>query len=126
MKVMASAVKDDRSVEVLGLKGVLHESGTVQEARTILGRCVDLRSAYRQLVRRRADAHICVIAVWNPREEKVEFFERIALPFGATAAVHSFNRPAVRLRTLFIRLLRMCLGSFFDEFPVLEYGPIAE
>ena len=63
MKVMASAVKDDRSVEVLGLKGVLHESWTVQEARTILGRCVDLKSAYRQLVRRRADAHICIIAV---------------------------------------------------------------
>jgi hypothetical protein len=32
MKVMASEVKDDRSVEVLDLKGVLHESWTVQEA----------------------------------------------------------------------------------------------
>jgi hypothetical protein len=126
MKVMASAVRDDRSVNILGLKGVLRESWMVQEASTILGRCVDLKSAYRQLVRRRADAHICIIAVWNPREKKVEFFEQIALPFGATAAVHSFNRPAVCLRTLFIRLFRMCLGSFFDDFPVLEYGPIAE
>jgi hypothetical protein len=45
------------------LKGKLHGSWTVVQARTILGRCVDLKAAYRQLTRSRTDASIAIIAI---------------------------------------------------------------
>ena len=57
----------------------------------LLGKCLDLEAAYRQLAVRPSHAHLSVICVKNPVSGKAEFFEVCAMPFGATAAVHGFN-----------------------------------
>ena len=48
---------------------------------------------------------ICVCAMKDPDTEKVMFFELHALPFGASAAVHGFNRAPMALEHI--------LGSVF-------------
>ena len=42
------------------------------------------------------------------------------LPFGATAAVFSFNRAARALRVIGTRLLSFVWGNYFDDFPQLD------
>ena len=58
---------------------------------------VDLESAYEQLPVRPSHAHLSICAMKNPESGAVEFFELHELPFGASAAVHGFNRAAMEL-----------------------------
>ena len=82
----------------------------------MVGRTVDLESAYRQLVRRKADSPFTVIAVYSPVSNGVEWFCLTALPFGATGSVYGFNRASLALRALCIRLLGLAATSFVDDF----------
>ena len=130
-KNMVGAVQDDRSVVVPSAKdgqltGVLHSDWSVPQARTILAQCVDLKSAYKQLVRHKDDAAISIISVWNTDLKRVDLFESVGLPFGSSGSVYGFNRCSFALRQVFIRFFRMTLTSFFDDFPWLEYGSMAE
>ena len=45
------------------------------------GRCLDLKQAYKQLVRHPADRWASVLAVTNPEDSEVYFFKAVALPF---------------------------------------------
>ena len=82
------------------------------DAKDVLGRCLDLRQAYKQLVRHPCDAWAAVLAVLCPADGNVYFFEAIALPFGAVSSVVAFNRAARALRTI--------LSRTFDDFCRLE------
>ena len=120
------AVSDDRSICIPDgssgyLKGMLHEAWSITEARSIAGQCVDLKSAYKQLVRDEHDRDISVIGIWNPILGKAELYESIALPFGSTGSVFGFNRCSYALRQIFILMFGLLVTSFFDDFPVLEY-----
>ena len=88
--------------------------------RSLLGRALDLKAAYKQLARSPADAWASVLAVWNPVKTCVEFYESVALPFGSVSAVMCFNRVARALRVIMARLFLLVNTNFFDDFCQLE------
>ena len=129
-KWMVGAVHDDRSISVPDGKGgwaasSLHKDWSVSQARSIVGRCVDLKSAYKQLLRHKSDSALSIIAVWNPIKKCVELYETEALPFGSTGSVYGFNRCSVALRAILIRFFKILCTSFFDDFPCIEYQCLA-
>ena len=90
--------------------------------RDLHGRCLDLRQAYKQLVRHPADAWAAILAVVNPVDKQVYFFEAVALPFGAISSVLAFNRAARALRTILSKVFKLVVTNFFDDFCQLEVG----
>ena len=86
----------------------------------ILGRALDLKSAYKQLARHPADGWASILAVWNADTSSVEFYESIALPFGSVCAVMAFNRMAKSLRLILSELFLVVNTNFFDDFCQLE------
>jgi hypothetical protein len=124
-KAMLSAVAENRAVSFnmpdgSTLNGTLHPSWTLDEARDIMGRCLDLKDAYKQLARNPVDARFSIIAVLDEASGTYQFYEAIALPFGASASVFAFNRAARALRKIMSRLFSLVLTNFFDDFPQLE------
>ena len=84
-----------------------------------LGKCMDLESAYKQLPVRPSQAHLCTCAIKDPDSNEVKFFELHALPFGATAAVHGFNRAARAIEHLLNTLLGIPCTHYFDDFTII-------
>jgi len=78
----------------------------------ILGRALDLKSAYKQLARHPADGWASILAVWNADTSSVEFYESIALPFGSVCAVMAFNRMAKSLRLILSELFMVVNTKF--------------
>jgi hypothetical protein len=129
-KLMGSAVREDRTVSITSpsgfvFEGILHPEWTLEEARKVVGRCIDLKSAYKQLVRCRTDASLAIVAHWSMELQKVVYYEAVALPFGAAAAVPAFNRASFALKLGLIKELRLAVTCFFDDFPLLEFDRLA-
>ena len=80
------------------------------------GKCADLESAYKQLPVRPSHGHWVTCAVKNPITESVEYFELHALPFGASAAVHGFNRAAMAIEHIFTKVFGIPCTHYFDDF----------
>lgn len=81
------------------------------------GRCLDLKSAYKQSALAPSDRSNAVIAVLDPKDEAVKFFVSCALPFRATGAVMAFNRAARAIRDILQRFLMLPVVNYFDDFP---------
>jgi len=60
-----------------------------------------------------------VLALKNPTSGKVEFFLTRALPFGARAAVHGFNRASRALNHIVHEFGGVTTGTYFDDFPTV-------
>ena len=87
----------------------------------MVGRCLDLKAAYKQLARAPADCWASVLAVCEPSSGEVKLFEAVALPFGAVASVMAFNRAASALRMILSRLFHLQVTNFFDDFCQFEH-----
>ena len=94
--------------------------------RSILGRALDLKSAYKQLARHPEDSWASILAVWNSTTQSVEFYESIALPFGSVCAVMAFNRVARALRLILSELFAVVNTNFFDDFCQLECDALCD
>ena len=88
--------------------------------RSLKGRALDLKAAYKQLARHPRDAWASILAVWNPSSSRVEFYESVVLPFGSVCAVMAFNRVARALRLIMSELFMIVNTNFFDDFCQLE------
>ena len=75
-----------------------------QDGLDLMGKCLDLESAYKQLPVKLFHAHLSICVIKNPHQGNVEFFELHALPFGASAAVHGFNRAAMAIEHILTKL----------------------
>jgi hypothetical protein len=89
-RTMLEIVNDTREVMIsLGdgsvLSGQLHDSLTLDDARTLVGRCLDLEAAYKQLLVRQSSQWASVIMVFNVESGKDELYMAEVLPFGAAA-----------------------------------------
>ena len=84
------------------------------------GRCLDLKSAYKQLALAPKERSNAVIAVLNPSDSKIKYFISCVLPFGATGAVMAFNRAARALREVLQRFLMLPVVNYFDDFPHVD------
>ena len=88
-RTMAGAVTDDGRVSLKlsdgsSLEGSLHFSLDVTAARTILGRTLDLDSAYKQLLVRQSSLWSSVLQVRDCAGQPHLFLSQV-LPFGASA-----------------------------------------
>ena len=120
-----SAVKPDRSVALLlasgaKLVGKLHPSISYEQARDLVGRTLDLKSAYRQLPVSPASCWASVVSVFQPGHEEPALFLQRALPFGATASVYAFNRYARAIWHLGVAVTDLWWTQFFDDYPMVS------
>ena len=93
--------------------------------RELLGRCLDLKGAYKQIALARKDRPNAVLAVYNPEDGSVQFFISNVLPFGATGAVMGFNRIARALRDIMQKVLMIPVVNYFDDFPHVDVASAA-
>ena len=68
------------------LRGKLHHSWTLKEAKKLVGRLADMKSAYRQLAGFPGHLFAAVVAVWDDEIGAPACFLSRALLFGETAA----------------------------------------
>ena len=123
------AMRESHQWRIPGTDGV--SSGSIAaewretKSRDLVGRCLDLKHAYKQLVRNPCDAWASILAVANPEDNNVYYFEAIALPFGSVSSVIGFNRAARALRMILTRLFRLVVTNFFDDFCQIELAPLS-
>ena len=91
----------------------------------LVARMWDLASAYRQLARAPAHESFTVVAVWNPAARRHDFFRQLALAFGASASVLSFNWVSKALTAILVEILRAGCTCFYDDFTVVEPTTLA-
>ena len=108
------------------LRGVLHPGFREEESNRLVGKCLDLESAYRQLAVRPSQRHLAIFSLKNPVSGQVEFFECNALPFGASAAVHGFNRAAMALEKIMMSMFGIPCTHYFDDFSFIAPAAVAE
>ena len=90
------------------------------------GRCLDLKSAYKQIHLNGTDRQNAVLTVLEPDSNEVKFFISNVLPFGATGSVMSFNRVARALRDLMRKLLWLPIANYFDDFTHIDLEEMAD
>ena len=127
---MAGAVTDDGRVSLKlsdgsSLEGSLHFSLDVTAARTILGRTLDLDSAYKQLLVRQSSLWSSVLQVRDCAGQPHLFLSQV-LPFGASAAVYSFNRFSKALQIIGSRLFSLTWTCYFDDFTQFDLAALGD
>eukprot|EP00438_Fugacium_kawagutii_P014263 Skav215748 [mRNA] locus=scaffold106:161897:165124:+ [translate_table: standard] len=92
---------------------------TVDQARTLCGRTLDLDAAYKQILTSKSSLWCSVLAVESDLGEKKLFVSNV-LPFGASAAVYAFNRIARAIHTIGERLFGLVWSNYYDDYPQLD------
>ena len=83
-----------------------------------VGRTLDLSRAYKQLALDETSRLLAVVGFFY--RDKWLFFRSDVLPFGAIAAVYSFNRVSRSLHHLICKLLRGPCTCFYDDYPTIS------
>ncbi len=108
-----------------GLKARLHSDWSPRDL-SLVGRNLDLKKAYKQLLADPKQARFAVTSVWNPFESKSELFVLLAVAFGAKNAVLAFNWCARALEHLLTGPLHLIMVSYFDDFAHLAPAGLQE
>ena len=103
--------------------GKVHGDWALQDLR-LKGRTLDLSHAYKQLPTAAADHDLCIVAVYNPETDQVEWWQHLALQFGSTSDVYAFNLFSRVIERAATELLLIPLTSYFDDFPMVEVEPL--
>eukprot|EP00439_Symbiodinium_sp_Y106_P034346 s5786_g4.t1 len=82
----------------------------------LLGRCFDLKSAYRQLPIHLDDLPFAAVTVWSPDDQSVRVLQMFALLFGAGGSVPGFVRVSLALWRILCRLALVPATLFFDDY----------
>ena len=121
------AVTQERRVTLPGSpEGELHESLSPEGARRLVGRAWDLSQAYKRLPASPSEASLTVIAVWDPTQGKMVYFETLACGFGALRTVMSFNWTARALRYIIVVGMLIPISHYFDDYPCVVPEAFAE
>ena len=91
----------------------------------LLGRTLDLTSAYKQLAVDPTMSFVRILVTYDPVNQCRTFFTMNSLPFGATSSVYAFNRVAKSLWFLMVRLGSVWTTQYFDDFPNVEMESLA-
>eukprot|EP00438_Fugacium_kawagutii_P011611 Skav216067 [mRNA] locus=scaffold389:28036:29832:+ [translate_table: standard] len=123
-RTMIEAVKDDGTVVLTlsdgsSLNGYLHNSMSVREARTLVGRTLDLDAAYKQMLVAKQSLWASVLAIEDPDGYKRLFVSNV-LPFGASSSVYAFNLVARSLHAIGERLFGLIWCNYYDDYPQLD------
>eukprot|EP00971_Amphidinium_carterae_P321568 6391903-Amphidinium_carterae.1 len=87
-------------------------------------RCLDLANAYKQFAVNPADKRSSAIVV--VKDEGLEVYYSLVLPFGATASVYGFLRVSDVLKRVLTDVLGLMLTSYYDDFPSVCYAGLAD
>ena len=109
-RTVTFAMKDGSKLE-----GVLHPSLDFHEARSLVGRTLDLEAAYKQLLVKESSLWSSVLMVRDP-ELQPHYFISHVLPFGASASVYAFNRLSRAVYLIGTRLFGLVWSCYFDDF----------
>ena len=93
---------------------------------SLLGRTLDLSSAYKQLCPCAGDVWNRIIMAFDPNTRRPAYFVSSALMFGSVAAVYGFNRVSRSLWHIMAVLLRLWHTVCYDDFPSLESAETSE
>ena len=93
------------------LDAPLHASWSGRRAKTMMGRLLDLKNAYKQLMCHWENRWAAVVAVWSPGKQEYELYLQTSLAFGQIGAVYGFNAFAKALRLLAVRLLGLSVTN---------------
>ena len=96
-----------------------------RSAPRMLGRTLDLSSAYKQVAVASSDLWLAGGVVWDPYREKPCFFAQRSLPFGSASSVHAFTRCSKAIWKLGIEKFKILWSVYFDDFPTLAPEPLA-
>ena len=106
------------------LNGVLH-TDFLGEGGELVGKCLDPDSVYKQCPVAPQQAHVAVVVLKNLDTGRAEFFQCTALPFGASAAVHGFNRAAMALDYLLHESVGIRCTHYFDDYTLIVLVAVA-
>ena len=81
----------------------------------LLGRALDLASAYRQLAVAEDSYDVAFLSIFNPNTKEAALYQQVALPFGSVTAVNAFIRCSRFLQWA----ASHCL-SYFDDFVIFS------
>ena len=84
--------------------------------KAMVGKCLDLKAAYRQVPVSAAGLMFAFVAYFCPAEAKCVVRQMYALPFGASRAVYGYLRIAYSLWWLAVKNLKLMMTHFFDDF----------
>ena len=91
----------------------------------LLGRALDLASAYRQLAISDDSKCHAYLSVYSPASGRAELFRQVALPFGSRTAVNAFIRCARFLQWVAARCLKIPVSCYFDDFVSFTYPALS-
>ena len=83
----------------------------------LLGRTLDLCSAYKQYGVSPEDRSQILIAVRDTDADVIRYFTPCALPFGTTGSVSGFLRTSASTWALGTMQIGLCWANYFDDFP---------
>ena len=92
----------------------------------VLGRTLDLQSAYKQVGPYMPEVWNRIIVVYDPHTDKPRYFVSSALMFGSTAAVYAFNRMSRSIWHILAHVLNLWATVYYDDFPMVEMAETAE
>ena len=123
-RTFVEATSDDGVVSVTlkdgsRLVGQLHGDFTVESARSIGGRTLDLDAAYKQVLVAKSSLWCNVLAVEDEHGERRLFVSQV-LPFGASASVFGFNKIARAIRRVGTSLFGLVWNNYYDDFPQID------
>ena len=79
------------------------------------GWVVDEAKAYRQLAVKAEHRRYSVVALWDPHAECVAYFLMIGHSFGLVAAVYNYNRRAMLVSAILLRVFKVATASYYDD-----------
>ena len=105
------------------LRGMWHASMTGEPA--LLGRCVDLSKAYRQVAIAEESLRHGVLG-YQTSQHGWRYYTTQSLPFGASASVFAFNKISRAIWHLLVHGMHILTSVFYDDFPCFEMQPLTQ
>eukprot|EP00435_Cladocopium_sp_Y103_P025622 s4854_g6.t1 len=99
--------------------------GGVAKSTALVGRSLDLASAYRQLAIADDSRRFAFLSVYDPVQREARLFQQVAFPFGSRTAVNAFIRCARFLQWVAAKCLRIPVSCYFDDFVSFTYKALA-
>ena len=116
----------DRFCALMARAFQLHEAEAEGDFPELLGRTLDLKSAYKQFGVHGSDRDWLRILSFSPESQKVESMGLNSLPFGAVGSVSGFLRVAISVWTLGLRMLSLCWSCYFDDYPCITRAELCK
>ena len=86
----------------------------------LLGRALDLASAYRQLAVAEDSYDVAFLSIFNPNTKEAALYQQVALPFGSVTAVNAFIRCSRFLQWAASHCLKLPMSCYFDDFVIFS------